>query len=111
MLVDSRLLLSYSHLLLNPTFTRLPPIGDGVAGGPKVDSLRELRPKGEDDPNEESNPEAPNPEAPNPEAPNPEAPNPEVLNPETPNPDEPSPTEELKLGLRVFSLPPFDTAL
>lgn len=76
-------------------------MGDGVAGGPKCDSLRELRPKGEDDPNEESNPEAPNPEAPNPEA----------LNPEVPNPDEPSPVEELKLGLRVFSLPPFDTAL
>lgn len=61
-------------------------MGDGVAGGPKVDSLRELRPKVEDDPNEESNPEAPNPE-------------------------EPSPIEELMLGLRVFSLPPLDTAL
>lgn len=81
-------------------------MGDGVAGGPKCDSLRELRPKGEDDPNEESNPEAPSPEAPNPEAVNPEA-----LYPEVPNPDEPSPVEELRLGLRVFSLPPFDTAL
>lgn len=106
MLVDSRLLLSYNHLLLKPTFTRLPPIGDGVAGGPKVDSLRELRPKGDDEPNEESKPEAPNPEAPSPEALNPE-----VFNPEAPNPDDPSPSEELKLGLRVLSLPPFDTAL
>lgn len=84
----------------------MPPIGDGVAGGPKVDSLRELRPKGDDEPNEESKPEAPNPEAPSPEALNPE-----VFNPEAPNPDDPSPSEELKLGLRVLSLPPFDTAL
>lgn len=52
LLVDNRLLLSYSHLLLSPTFTRLPPIGDGVAG-PKLDSLNEeevLRPSGEEDP-------------------------------------------------------------
>lgn len=54
MLVDSRLLLSYNHLLLIPRFTRLPPIGDGVAGG-KFDSLKgELRAKGDEDPREES---------------------------------------------------------
>lgn len=48
LLVDNRLLLSYNHLLLNPAFTRLPPMGDGVAG-PKLDSLKDevLRASGE----------------------------------------------------------------
>lgn len=74
LLVDSRLLLSYNHLLLSPVFTRLPPMGDGVAGI-KLDSLNgELRPSGEEDPKED-------------------------------------PKDDSKLGLRLLSLPPFDTAL
>lgn len=53
LLADSRRLRSYSHLLLNPKFTRLPPTGDGVAGAilDMVDSPnRELRPNEVEDP-------------------------------------------------------------